>query len=78
MIIPEYNGRPMKILKKYKHFILFIDEKTGIRECFQYWDLKENKKELNNIPVQSETKSNKRVHSDNNLSAIIDLLKGIM
>lgn len=39
MRIPKYNGRPMKLVKKYKHFALFIDEKTGIRQCYQYWDL---------------------------------------
>lgn len=39
MIIPKYNGRPMKLVKKYKHFAMFVDEKTGIRQCYQYWDL---------------------------------------
>ncbi len=37
--IPKMFGRPMKIVKKYKNFVLFIDEKTGIRECYQYYDL---------------------------------------
>lgn len=37
---PIIFNRPMKKLKEYKNFVLFIDEKLGIRECFQYWDLK--------------------------------------
>ena len=36
---PMMFGRPMKKVKEYPHFVLFVDEKTGIRECFQYWDL---------------------------------------
>lgn len=39
MKTPMMFGRPMKKVKEYPHFVEFIDEKTGIRECFQYWDL---------------------------------------
>lgn len=39
MKTPKMFGRPMKKVKEYPRFVLFIDEKTGIRECFQYWDL---------------------------------------
>lgn len=39
IIIPKYNGRPMKLVKKYKHFAMFIDKKTGVKQCYQYWDL---------------------------------------
>lgn len=39
MKTPMMFGRPMKKVKEYPHFVLFIDEKTGARECFQYWDL---------------------------------------
>jgi len=36
---PMMFGRPMKLVKKYPRFALYVDEKTGIRESFQYWDL---------------------------------------
>ena len=39
MKTPMMFGRPMKKVKEYPHFVLFVDEKLGIRECYQYWDL---------------------------------------
>lgn len=39
MRIPKFHGRPMKQLEEYEHFIVFIDEKTGIKECYSKWDL---------------------------------------
>lgn len=36
---PKIFNRPMDKVEEYEHFVLFIDKKTGIRECFQYWDL---------------------------------------
>lgn len=39
MKVPKMFGRKMKMVKKYEHFILFVDEETGIRESFQYWEL---------------------------------------
>ena len=39
MKTPMMFGRPMKKVKEYPHFVLFVDEKTGIKESYQYWDL---------------------------------------
>ncbi len=36
---PKMFGRPMKLVKKYPRFALYVDEKTGIKQSFQYWDL---------------------------------------
>lgn len=34
MIIPKYNGRIMKEVKKYPNFILFEDPKTKVKKMF--------------------------------------------
>ena len=39
MRTPTFYGRPMKKVKEYKNFIMFVDEKTNVRECYSYWDL---------------------------------------
>nr|DAY63177.1 MAG TPA: hypothetical protein [Caudoviricetes sp.] len=39
MIIPKYNGRIMKEVKKYPNFILFEDPKTKVKKCFTYEEL---------------------------------------
>lgn len=79
---PTMNDRPMKKLKEYKHHILFVDEKTGIRECFQYWDLNH---EIVNYQVHAyddsgdliptnkkQTPIKNNIKNDNRLSKIIE------
>ena len=39
MKTPMMFGRPMKKVKEYEHHVVFVDEKLGIRQSFQYWDL---------------------------------------
>ena len=39
MKTPMMFGRPMKKVQEYEHHVVFVDEKLGIRESFQYWDL---------------------------------------
>lgn len=39
MVIPKYNGRIMKEIKKYPNFILFQDPKTKVNRCFTYEEL---------------------------------------
>lgn len=39
MIIPMYNRRIMKEVKKYPNFIMFVDPKTKIKICFTYEEL---------------------------------------
>lgn len=39
MRTPTFHGRPMKMVKKYENFILFMDEKTGVKECYSEWTL---------------------------------------
>lgn len=64
-IIPEMFGRQMKLIKQYKRFVLFKDEKTGIRECFLYYDLiKPNdngKTEINNKMKKQNIKDDVRL-----------------
>lgn len=60
MIIPKYNGRPMKLVKKYKHFAMFKDEKTGIRQCYQYWDLTHYVNEYGEV-VKLDDKGNESI-----------------
>lgn len=39
MKTPMMFGRPMKKIKEYEHHVVYEDEKLGIRQSFQYWDL---------------------------------------
>ena len=39
MIIPKYNGRIMKEVKKYPNFILFEDPKTKVKISYTYQEL---------------------------------------
>lgn len=39
MIIPMYNKRIMKEVKKYPNFIMFEDPKTKVKRCFTYEEL---------------------------------------
>lgn len=36
---PMFGKKRMKLVKKYKNFILFEDEKTKVKECFLFQDL---------------------------------------
>ena len=60
---PTMFNRPMKKVKEYKHFILFEDEKTKIKECFQIWDLthKNNRNSNDNILTKQNIKSDNRL-----------------
>jgi len=74
ILMPKYNGRPMKFIKKYKSFILFIDEKTGIKECYQYWDLMQNinkKRDINTFNDNNKKNARHNVKNDLRLSEII-------
>lgn len=67
---PIMFGRQMKLIKKYKSFALYMDEKTGIKQSFLYHDLKQNcdsrKENEEIIPTR------KIIKSDTRLSQIID------
>lgn len=67
---PVMFGRPMKLIKKYKSFALYMDEKTGIKQSFLYHDLKQNydsrKEDEEIVPIK------KIIKSDTRLSQIID------
>lgn len=41
MIIPIRNGRPMRLIKQYDRFGLYVDDETGVRECFTQQQLLE-------------------------------------
>ncbi len=82
---PMMFGRPMKKVKEYPHFVLFVDEKTGIRECFQYWDLRheiiDNKvfmyDEKGNLQICDDKKKNlpipkQKIMTDNRLNKLIE------
>lgn len=52
--IVHYYGRPMKLLKIYKKgWILYIDEKTNVRQGFSFWDMgyrrKDGRKPINDL-----------------------------
>lgn len=55
MKVPKMFGRKMKMVKKYEHFILFVDEETGIRESFQYWELYLEDRTRNDIQKKQRT-----------------------
>lgn len=88
MRTPKIFGRPMKKVKEYEHFVMYVDEKTGIRECFQYWDLTHeiiegksfkynDKGELEPVEDQKPSeyvpvKPKKHIKNDNRLSKLIE------
>ncbi len=90
MRIPTFNGRPMKKVQEYEHFILFIDEKTGIRQCFSIWDLthKEYIGRLYSLPDENGNTGHNKVRgarpyanktknkNDNRLSDLIEKMEG--
>lgn len=71
MTTPTYNGRPMKKIKEYSHHVLFIDEKTKVRESFLYRDLIED-----NPIIHQVYKEQFSVRNDNRLMEIINKLNG--
>lgn len=71
IITPELFGRKMKMLKKYKHHVLYVDEQTQIRESFQYFDLTHTTEE-----TQIEKQNPKtNISNDNRL---LDLMKMVV
>lgn len=85
MRTPTYYGRPMKQVKRYKSFILFVDEKTNVRECFSYWDLTHwrFKGEYFALDFDGETqkvdvkpKEIKNIKNDNRLIEILKMMGG--
>lgn len=83
---PRMFGRPMKKVKEYEHFVLYVDEITGIRESFQYWDLTheviDNKTykytdDGDLVPVEEQkpveyVPVKKQIKNDNRLSKLIE------
>ena len=39
IVIPKYNGRLLKEIKRYPNFILFEDPKTKTRISYTYYEL---------------------------------------
>ena len=70
IITPELFGRKMKKIKEYEHHVLYIDEKTNIRESFQYFDLTHLTEETQIIKQNPKT----NIKNDNRLSSLIDLV----
>lgn len=70
IITPELFGRKMKKIKEYKHHVLYVDEKTNIRESFQYFDLTHSTEETQIIKQNPKT----NIKNDNRLSSLIDLV----
>ena len=52
IVIPIYNGRLLKEVKRYPNFILYEDPKTKIKISYTYKEL-ENKKNLPRFNVRS-------------------------
>lgn len=71
MKTPELFGRPMEKVKEYDSFILFVDKKTNIHECYSYFDLgciKENYKSIKSIDDLKLQKKQKNKTSNNNIN----------
>ena len=60
----------MKKIKEYEHHVLYVDEKTNIRESFQYFDLTHPTEETQIIKQNPKT----NIKNDNRLSSLIDLV----
>lgn len=72
MQTPTLFGRKMKKIKEYQHHILFEDEKTGIKECFLYYDLNFSKLDTGeNIENNKPTENKVNVKNDSRLDEII-------
>ncbi len=85
MKTPMMFGRPMKKVKEYEHHVVFVDEKLGIRQSFQYWDLTHEIIDhqvyayadngdlipVNEIKRKENTTIKKSIKNDNRLNEII-------
>ena len=87
MRTPTFFGRNMKKLKEYEHFIMFIDEKTNVRECFSYWDLThwrikgeyfvlDFNSEVRKIETTKKEIKKQDIKNDNRLMEILKMMGG--
>lgn len=73
--IPEFNGRLMVKIKKYKRFTLYQDLKTGIRECFSEDDLVfiQKEKDREERKRKNRQTNSKTIRSDTRFQNIVNM-----